>query len=232
MVVFSVTLRWFWYHFIRFDETVYWSLMISRPMFLLWAWSLKKKKQFGNARLDLVTVSFPAQCDERTKFAMDFHEFSWNGFIIDVVFFIFMGPDNSKSPPWPSCVCVLGFFFPAQSRLWLREYLLVLFFMYFFLWIFFMDFFLLNFGHRRVQRSPTRTAGREKALPHRTEWRCRFFFLKNIYLSMNAFFYITEIEKKGFTALTTVLIPSAGLAVFVFLFGAHLWPFIHRVFLY
>ena len=49
---------------------------------------------------------------------------------------------------------------------------------------------------------------------------------------MNAFFYITEIEKKGFTALTTVLIPSAGLAVFVFLFGAHLWPFIHRVFLY
>ena len=128
---------------------------------------------------------------------MDFHEFSWNGFIIDVVFFIFMGPDNSKSPPWPSCVCVLGFFFPAQSRLWLREYLLVLFFMYFFLWIFFMDFFLLNFGHRRVQRSPTRTAGREKALPHRTEWRCRFFFFKkHLFVNECLFLYHGNRKKR------------------------------------
>ena len=189
MVVFSVTLRWFWYHFIRFDETVYWSLMISRPMFLLWAWSLKKKKQFGNARLDLVTVSFPAQCDERTKFAMDFHEFSWNGFIIDVVFFIFMGPDNSKSPPWPSCVCVLGFFLsrpksPLVAWIFARSFFYVFFFMDFFYGFFFIKFrpppgSTLADPHGGARKSAASSHG--MALPF-------FFFLKTSICQWMPFF--------------------------------------------
>ena len=130
-------------------------------------------------------------------------------------------------------VCVFWVFsFPPKVAFGCVNICSFFFFYVFFLWIFFMDFFLLNFGHRRVQRSPTRTAGREKALPHRTEWRCRFFFLKNIYLSMNAFFYITEIEKKRIHCINDRSDSERWSRSFCFLFGAHLWPFIHRVFLY
>ena len=49
---------------------------------------------------------------------------------------------------------------------------------------------------------------------------------------MNAFFYITEIEKKRIHCINDRSDSERWSRSFCFLFGAHLWPFIHRVFLY